>query len=72
MSQVDGSRQPDLVPLHRQDVADEHVAQMFGLAVDLLIVRMTAADATAYEMPMMASCGTLASCPLIIAKMKRR
>ncbi len=34
----------------------------------LLITTITAADATAYEMPMIASCGTLASCPRIIEK----
>jgi predicted LPLAT superfamily acyltransferase len=38
--------------------------------VALLSVRITAADATAYEMPMMASCGIFASCPFTIAKMK--
>ena len=33
-----------------------------------LIARITAADATAYEMPMIASCGMRASCPLTMAK----
>ena len=37
--------------------------------VALLNVRMTAADATAYEMPMIASCGMFASWPFTIAKM---
>ena len=36
--------------------------------LDLLIATMTAADATAYVMPMMASCGMCASWPLIIEK----
>ena len=37
--------------------------------VALLMARMVAAEATAYEMPMMASCGMRASWPLIIEKM---